>query len=526
MKKKIIIFVALAAIMVFALSFASMAAAVKHEDGIYYELNGSGEDAYAIVSSANRKNCEVVNVVIPATVTINNVEYKVTEIASSAFGSTNGSADNNQYIKTIEIGAYVKSIGHHAFRYLANLESVTINNYLAASAISCSNAEFYGSTSLKTVVCTENSKVAAFGSVCFNGCSSLTSVTFPPSLTSLGGSAFKSCDLRELDLSKTQITSIPSWAFGGNANLSVIKFPSTLTSIGSNSLQNNIATTIVFPHSLTSISNDAFGHCYQTGVQMFIPAMTEENFGLASGFLHTLVPNVVFYTGDNPAILKSKVSKLANHSIESFENYDPTKTYTNTIFYNAVTCSNCNGMPGEREFVFTDATSVMKDQELCTHCEKGNVVTYPAIFVSLGYSHASYASYKGIIFGSAINFDSLDVYNSNVDEAEKITTYGLLAVVKATLGEDNVAFDANGAKAGVAYVPYSEKTVKYDLLEMAVVGLTDEVYNDVKLTDMEIYIAAYYKIGDDYYYITGEKASSVLEEAKSFNQLYNEDIVG
>ncbi|MBR2444080.1 MAG: leucine-rich repeat domain-containing protein [Clostridia bacterium] len=525
MKKKIIIFVALAAIMVFALSFASMAAAVKHEDGIYYELNGSGEDAYAIVSSENRKNCEVVNVVIPATVTINNVEYKVTQIASSAFGSTSGSADNNQFIKTVEIGAYVQSIGHHAFRYLAYLESVKIDNYLAASAISCSNAEFYGSTSLKTVVCTENSKVAAFGSVCFNGCSSLTSVTFPPSLTSLGGSAFKSCDLRELDLSKTQITSIPSWAFGGNSNLSVIKFPSTLISIGSNSLQNNIATTIVFPHSLTTISSDAFGHCYQTGVQMFIPAMTEENFGLASGFLHSLVPNVVFYTGDNPTILKSNVSKLANHSIESFENYDPTKTYTNTIFYNAVTCSNCNGMPGEREFVFVDATLPMKDQTLCTHCGKGDITEYAPIFIPRGYSYSLYGESKRISAGVAINFDSYELYNSMVDESKKITSYGLLATLKSSVSDTGCAFDENGERAGVAAVEFSKPTyTKYNIMDMVVTGFTDQEYNGVKLTDTEVYIAAFYKIGDTYYYITEENVGTTLQTAKSFNQLYESDI--
>ena len=93
------------------------------------------------------------------------------------------------------------------------------------------------------------------------------------------------------------------------------------------------------------------------------------------------------------------------------------------------------------------------------------------------------------------------------------------------LTKTGCAFDENGERAGVAAVEFSKPTyTKYNVMDMVVTGFTDQEYNGVKLTDTEVYIAAFYKIGDTYYYITEENVGTTLQTAKSFNQLYESDI--
>lgn len=60
------------------------------------------------------------SVSIPATVKILGKNYKVIQIAASAF-------KNNRTIKTISIGVNVKKIGSYAFYNCRNLKSITIN---------------------------------------------------------------------------------------------------------------------------------------------------------------------------------------------------------------------------------------------------------------------------------------------------------------------------------------------------------------------------------------------------------------
>ena len=521
MKKKLILFFAMLSLLVVMLAISVLAVEV---DGIYYSLNGSGETAYATVNTENKSKCKVVDVVIPATITVDGIEYKVTGIAASAFGSTSGSANNNQFIKTIKIGAYVSSIGSHAFRNLAYLEKVEINNYLAASPISCGNAEFYNSDKLHTVICSENSKVAKFGSDCFNGCGALTTVVFPPSLTSLGGSAFRDCDLRSVDLSKTQVATIPGWCFGGNYNLTEFKFPNTLTKIESNSLQVTAINYVVFPHSLTTTTGEVFGHCgaSSTSVMVF-PAFEDGKCSLSSSTLHSSYPNVVIYGGDNYEFLKSKISNLKNYEVQPFSNYVPGTTYAkNTIFYGATTCSTCNGLVGEKEFVFDSFVTEMKEQALCTHCGGGDVTKFAPVITDLGFSFAEYS--HTILHDIAVNYKSLEIYNSMIGDGKQISSYGVLAVLKNNVDESNTAFDADGnAKNKVKHIDFSaDNYPNYDIWSMKVSGLDPELTtNDgVSYADLEIYICGFIKAGNTVYYISNG-ASTVLHGETTLNTQIN-----
>ncbi|MDD6851218.1 MAG: leucine-rich repeat protein, partial [Bacteroidales bacterium] len=81
----------------------------------------------------------------------------------------------------------VKSIGHSAFRGCSGLTSVTIPN----SVTSIDAYAFRGCSGLKSV--TIPNSVTSIGASAFYNCSGLTSVTIPNSVTSIGNYAFQGC---------------------------------------------------------------------------------------------------------------------------------------------------------------------------------------------------------------------------------------------------------------------------------------------------------------------------------------------
>ena len=80
------------------------------------------------------------------------------------------------------------SIGRSAFSGCSSLTSVTIPN----SVTSIGRSAFSGCSSLTNV--TIPNSVTSIGDTAFFGCSSLTNVTIPNSVTSIGDYAFNSCD--------------------------------------------------------------------------------------------------------------------------------------------------------------------------------------------------------------------------------------------------------------------------------------------------------------------------------------------
>ena len=109
---------------VFVACMLAFSVSAIEKNGIYYDLKGTGEGAYAIVNAENRSSCTLETVVIPAAIEVDGVTYKVTEIAINAFGQVNG--DVNGYLKHLVIGANVSTVGEHAFRRVKTLKTVKL----------------------------------------------------------------------------------------------------------------------------------------------------------------------------------------------------------------------------------------------------------------------------------------------------------------------------------------------------------------------------------------------------------------
>ena len=122
-------------------------------DGIFYNILKKAK--YAEVTSGDYKYRG--DVIIPETITVDNVVYNVTSIGDWAFSECSG-------LTSVTIPNSVTSIGNRAFSGCSGLTSITIPN-----------------------------SVTSIGNEAFKGCSGLTSVTIPNSVTSIGFSAFSSC---------------------------------------------------------------------------------------------------------------------------------------------------------------------------------------------------------------------------------------------------------------------------------------------------------------------------------------------
>ena len=214
---------------------------------------------------------------------------------------------NNSTVTNITIPNSVTSMGSSAFAGCNALATLTIpyvgrtstsNNYLGyifgASSYSSNSTSVPGS--LKTIVVTGGTSIASYA---FYGCSSLTSITIPNSVTSMGSSAFSGCSgLTSITIPfvggssssntylgfifgassyssnsnyvpsslKTVIvtggTSIASYAFYNCSSLTSINIPDGVTSIGSFAFNGcSGLTSITLPSSVTSIGINAFKNC-------------------------------------------------------------------------------------------------------------------------------------------------------------------------------------------------------------------------------------------------------------------------
>ena len=192
------------------------------------------------------------------------IPNSVTVIEDGAFYNRDG-------LTSVTIPSGVEEIGFAAFYGCNRLTSIQLPfvgykegsssgyfGYIFGASKSSSNGS-YVPASLTTVTVTDASTL---GNYAFYGCSSLTSVVIPDSVTSIGDSAFYDCDGLTSVVIGNGVTSIGNYAFYGCSSLTEIVIPDSVTSIGNHAFYNcSSLTSVVIPDSVTSIGNSAFYNC-------------------------------------------------------------------------------------------------------------------------------------------------------------------------------------------------------------------------------------------------------------------------
>ena len=149
----------------------------------------------------------------------------------------------------------VASLGE-SFYGCSGLTSITIPSSVTSLGESC----FYGCSGLTSI--TIPSSVTSLGNYCFQGCSGLPSITIPSSVTSLGSSCFYYCSGLTSITIPSSVTSLGDYCFYYCSGLTSITIPSSVTSLGNYCFYYcSGLTSITIPSSVTSLGNYCFEGC-------------------------------------------------------------------------------------------------------------------------------------------------------------------------------------------------------------------------------------------------------------------------
>ena len=312
MKKLLTLFLALVASVGIIKAYVTI-------DGIAYNLNADGLTVEVTSISSEYYTDEVV---IPPSVTYNDMTYSVISIGSSAFSDCSG-------LTSIEIPNSVISIGYGAFRGCFSLTSVTIPN----SVTSIGSSAFSGCTGLTNLIVENGNStydsrnncnaiietgtnmliagckntiipgsVISIGYGAFESCSGLTSIEIPNSVTSIGSSAFSDCTGLTSITIPNSVTSIGDIAFSSCSGLTSIEIPNSVISIGYGAFRGcSSLTSVTIPNSVTSIGNNAFAGCSGLTSVMIPNSITSIGswaFHGCSSLTSIEIPNSVTSIGD------------------------------------------------------------------------------------------------------------------------------------------------------------------------------------------------------------------------------------
>ena len=163
------------------------------------------------------------------------------------------------------------------------------------------NYVFYGCSGLTSL--TIPSSVTSIGDGVFSGCSGLTSLTIPSGVTSIGKWAFSRCSGLTSMTIPSGVTSIGDQTFDGCSGLTSLTLPSGVTSIGDMAFEGcSGLTSLTIPSGVTSIGYSAFSGC--SGLtSMTIPSgvtsIGESAFRDCSGLTSLTLPSSVTSIGES-----------------------------------------------------------------------------------------------------------------------------------------------------------------------------------------------------------------------------------
>lgn len=251
---------------------------------------------------------------------------------------------NNSAITDLELPPYLKEIGYNAFQNNINLKNLKFkkdskdNNYLTTIG----NAVFYNCTSLSSlsipdnvvsigynafencdgftsVNFSQNSKLSVINNSAFAGCSQILALFLPTSVKTIGALAFKDCS-KMLSLKflqgESKLTDIGNSAFDGCTSLGLLKLPKSLKNIGAYAFNScSYINNVTLSDNVTSIGAYAFAGCTKLTIFTSLPSALN---GWASNW----------NSANRPIVYGCEVSNT--NSVMSF-----TKTATNPTNRNA-----------------------------------------------------------------------------------------------------------------------------------------------------------------------------------------------
>ena len=293
-------------LLVILLGFHSAWAHDVEVDGGYYNLSLAFKTASVTYKGSSHNSFDNEysgDIVIPETITVGAVNYRVTSLGEWSFFKCNG-------LTSVTIPNSVTSFGRNCFSFCTGLTSFTIPNSVKSLGENC----FSGCTSLTSITIPNSVKSIGYG--CFADCTSLTSVSIPNSVTNMGMECFFNCSslisiappVSNLGLHffyrcssltsiiiPSSVTSLEKFCFSGCSSLTSMTIPSSVKSLGEECFSGCTGlTSIAIPNSVNSLGDGCFNSCSNlASLIMFstTPPTAEDSIFARSPLTSIYVPN-------------------------------------------------------------------------------------------------------------------------------------------------------------------------------------------------------------------------------------------
>ena len=280
-------------------------------DGIYYNLVPSTKEAEVTINP----NEYTGDVVIPASVTFDGVDFSVTSIGSYSFFSCKS-------LTSISIPNSVTKIGDMVFSYCSSLSSIRISDIAAWCSIKfsgmdsnplSSGGKFYLNDEEIKELTIPNS-VTSIGQFAFTYCKSLSSVSIPDGVTSIGGNAFSYCSNLTSITIPNSVTSIGQFAFTDCSSLTSVVIPDGITIIEFGLFTRcSSLTSVTIPNSVTKIGDSAFYGCSSLTTVTLpdgVSSIGKSAFSNCSGLTSIAIPDGVSELGEMAFMYCSNLASI------------------------------------------------------------------------------------------------------------------------------------------------------------------------------------------------------------------------
>ncbi len=172
------------------------------------------------------------------------------------YTSLEGSISIPSYVSYNNTRYKVSAIGSFAFSGCSNITSIDI----PSTVTSIGSGSFFNCSGLSSI--TIPNSVISIGSSAFSDCSGLNSAVIGNSVTTIEDKAFYSCSGIMRLLIPNSVVQIGDETFAGCTGLTSVRLPESLISIGAKAFENcNGLTNLFIPKSVASIGTAAFYGC-------------------------------------------------------------------------------------------------------------------------------------------------------------------------------------------------------------------------------------------------------------------------
>lgn len=248
---------------------------------VAYNITAYSESAKEVivthfpVESVSDNNIKAANligyvgdVVVPAKVSYQNIEFIVNGVTAQAFMGAEEMTSikfncaltsiperalfSCKKLTSIEIPATVTTIESKAFEQCQALTTITLPQGL----LNIGSRAFYSCKTLENI--NLPSSLTLIGDYIFYDCDALTSIEFPESITVIPANVCYDCKTLVEVKFGSQVATIGGNAFQYCESLKAVELPTTLISMGNSAFANTALESITIPASLKTIPNRAF----------------------------------------------------------------------------------------------------------------------------------------------------------------------------------------------------------------------------------------------------------------------------